>query len=386
MEQKKLFEKCLGAHRYFYNKAIEYNRETKEKSPIDIRNNILPSYKSLDITHHEYWIKQIPYDTCEYAIRQFVSNLKTGMANVKNKNISHFHIDYITKKESGIFWINKKAITIDNGNVRIFPTRLDDPLVKVSKKGKKLLKKLQRIDSNVTIQKYNNKYYLNIFVKNQPNQYNKLPERNTFIALDPGVRTFLTGYSNDEVIEYGNNLYKKLEPIYERINKKISVAETTKSLQLRKKILKRCSKLRTKIKSIVNDFHWKVAKHLTSNYSCILLPEFQTSRMTKKKDKLPKVVRKAMLSLSHYKFKEILKYVSENVPCCKVIVCNESYTSKTCGNCGELNNELKSQKHFSCKCGYNMDRDWNGARNVLIRSLTKYYQGKDTPFKDQSKD
>lgn len=376
----------MGAHRYFYNKALDYNRETKEFSLIDIRNNILPKYKSLDMTHHEWWITQIPYDTCEYGIRQFLSNLKAAISNLKNKNVKHFTMDYITKKETGIFWIVKKAISIVNGNVRIFPTRLNNPYLKISKKGKRLLKKLQTIDSNVTIQKDNDEYYLNIFIKDKQNQYNKIPKQNNIIALDPGVRTFLTGYSSDEVVEYGNKISKRLEKIQLRINKKISAANTTKSSRLKKKILKRCSKLRAKIKGIVSDFHWKVAKHLTSNYSCILLPEYKTSKMTRKDSKLRKDSRKDILSLSNYKFKEIIKYVANNTPRCEVIICNESYTSKTCGSCGEINEKLGSLKHFKCKCGFNMDRDWNGARNVLIRSLTKYYQGKDTPSKDQSKD
>ena len=57
----------------------------------------------------------------------------------------------------------------------------------------------------------------------------------------------------------------------------------------------------------------------------------------------------------------------ENV---KVIICNEAYTSKTCSNCGFINPELKGDKVYNCKiCKLSIDRDINGARNILLRAL-----------------
>ena len=50
---------------------------------------------------------------------------------------------------------------------------------------------------------------------------------------------------------------------------------------------------------------------------------------------------------------------------------DESYTSKTCTCCGQLNNSLGSNKVFNCKsCGLEIDRDINGARNILIKNWT----------------
>jgi putative transposase len=48
---------------------------------------------------------------------------------------------------------------------------------------------------------------------------------------------------------------------------------------------------------------------------------------------------------------------------------NESYTSKTCGKCGEINNKLGSQSIFKCKtCKIEIDRDINAARNICIKN------------------
>ena len=53
-----------------------------------------------------------------------------------------------------------------------------------------------------------------------------------------------------------------------------------------------------------------------------------------------------------------------------VVLCNESYTSKTCGNCGHVHHRLGGNKVFKCPhCGIQISRDVNGARNILLRAL-----------------
>ena len=54
-------------------------------------------------------------------------------------------------------------------------------------------------------------------------------------------------------------------------------------------------------------------------------------------------------------------------------ICDEPYTSKTCGGCGAIHAKLGASKKFVCPavgCGYKADRDANGARNILLRYLT----------------
>lgn len=45
---------------------------------------------------------------------------------------------------------------------------------------------------------------------------------------------------------------------------------------------------------------------------------------------------------------------------------DESYTSKTYFKCGKIKDDLKlSNRTYKCSCGYMMDRDINGALNIL---------------------
>jgi putative transposase len=54
---------------------------------------------------------------------------------------------------------------------------------------------------------------------------------------------------------------------------------------------------------------------------------------------------------------------------------DESYTTKTCGGCGHINDAVGSAKHFTCSnCPYNLDRDIHGARNIWIRTVASIQQ------------
>ena len=78
-----------------------------------------------------------------------------------------------------------------------------------------------------------------------------------------------------------------------------------------------------------------------------------------------------MCTLSHYRFKTTLKHKAMEYPWVHVIDTTEEYTSKTCGECGAIHRNLGSKKIFKCpQCGYEADRDFNGARNILIKHLT----------------
>src|ERR1043166_5729872 len=79
-----------------------------------------------------------------------------------------------------------------------------------------------------------------------------------------------------------------------------------------------------------------------------------------------------MMTWSHYRFRQYLFHKSREYPWCKVVICTEEYTSKTCGSCEVINRNLGSSKTFQCpSCGATIDRDINGARNVLLKYITE---------------
>jgi putative transposase len=129
--------------------------------------------------------------------------------------------------------------------------------------------------------------------------------------------------------------------------------------------------LRTKIKNIVNDLHWKTVSFLCNNFNTIITTPFEVKKMINKSTRsINNTSVRNMLSLSHYAFRQKLISRAKQTGN-KIYVLNESYTSMTCGNCGTLKDDLKGKKTYNCKkCKMKLDRDINGARNIMIRLYT----------------
>lgn len=194
------------------------------------------------------------------------------------------------------------------------------------------------------------------------------------ISLDPGVRTFMTGYDvyNQSVFHFAPNAIKKIEKVVKRIDKlesTMSKSQNKRKMAIRMAIFR----LRKRLKNLVKDMHCKIALFLCQNYKLILLPKFETQSMSLKKSrKIGKKSVRQMMTLSHYKFQQRVIHKSKQFKNCKVIIVNESYTSKTCGKCGNLNNNLGNNKTFNClTCHTEIDRDINGSRNILIKNYCK---------------
>ena len=92
--------------------------------------------------------------------------------------------------------------------------------------------------------------------------------------------------------------------------------------------------------------------------------------MVKKvKRKLTTKTARALVTLSHYRFKQMLKHQASKSGCIVVDV-TEEYTSKTCSKCGHIHTKLGGSKKFKCpECGHTLDRDVNGAFNILLKAL-----------------
>ena len=128
-----------------------------------------------------------------------------------------------------------------------------------------------------------------------------------------------------------------------------------------------------RIRHLIDECHHQLARWLCTNYEIILLPKFESSRMVlKNKRKIRLKTARAMLTWSHFRFWMFLQHKAREFHICKIIECTEEYTSKTCGCCGFVKNDLRGLKTFKCdSCEVEMDRDTNGARNILLKYLTE---------------
>jgi putative transposase len=214
------------------------------------------------------------------------------------------------------------------------------------------------------------KYY---FVVNKRVEIKEQQTEKKVISIDPGIRTFLTGISENECIKIGSNLQEKIRPYLERIDK-INRKEGNKYVIPNKRRKNRENQINRKMKNIIDDFHWKIINFLTNKYSMILIGDMSSKSISSNRTgNMYEMTKRIGLKMGLYTFRERLKYKCH----CKRIkyrMIRENYTSKMCSCCGKINEKLGGKKIYDCKkCGMIMDRDLNGARNIYLKSHDNKY-------------
>jgi transposase len=330
------------------------------------------------------WCKKFPVKMFRGMINLLVQDINSSISNGNYR----LNMRLKTKKDKG-FYINS-----DQWNTpRIpFPSELKDinGFYKVGRKRvllKSLFENIRKDKESRSYQIYhdreNGKYYLNIPVSHDwfvrlKEQTKKITYRNCenqtlskfeIASIDPGVRTFMTVYGKNHVVEIGKNssltlfeLLEKSDYYRSRITKKVRIKTFRKKLR----------KTNKRIKHLVDDLHRKTISFLTSSYNVILYPDFRVSEMIKGQ-KLDRKVKRRMLALRFYAFEQRLvdKCNKLNI---KLIRNGEEYTTKTCSEC-DCPNNINREKTFICRnreCSlFNIpiDRDFNASRNFLIKTL-----------------
>ena len=126
---------------------------------------------------------------------------------------------------------------------------------------------------------------------------------NRVIALDPGNRTFLTGYDGENILEIGKKDIGRINRFCTHLDQLMSRISKCKIKRQRYKMRQAASGMRGRLQDIVKDLHNKAASFLVRHYKVIFLPTFSTSEMVlKSKRKLNSKAARNMLTWCHYKF------------------------------------------------------------------------------------
>lgn len=192
----------------------------------------------------------------------------------------------------------------------------------------------------------------------------------------PGIRTFLTFFSENSVGKIGQGDFSRIQRLCHHLDDLISRLTKTNTKQ-RQRMKKAASRIRLRIRALIDELHHKAARFLVDSFDVILLPTFETSQMALKATRhiRSKSVRN-MLSFAHYRFKQFLKHKAFETGKLVLDVC-EAYTSKTVSWTGEIV-KIGGAKLIKSKIdGLVMDRDVNGARGIFLRALV------DTPWMQQ---
>jgi putative transposase len=123
-----------------------------------------------------------------------------------------------------------------------------------------------------------------------------------------------------------------------------------------KKAFKR---LKLRIKNLVDDFQNKIVKYICEKYKYIILPDFTLGKRYfgswRSKDLKNKMLKKSKETSTH------------------VFITSELLTTKICTNCGHKNRP-EDRVYYCESCDSIFNRDFNAARNVMIKFISNTFK------------
>ncbi len=354
MKQRHTLLAWNEVYRRVYNLTVTYLKCNKLISFPKLRKIIDDEVKLNKNLESLSNTSKIPKHTRDNAIKDCIKAYKTSFSNLKAKNIKYFKIRYKKKKH------HLSSIVLEPGS---FSKKENAFAVKVLGKMKSNID-FKGIDKECRLC-YNSR--TKKFTLRVP--YEKVVESvrtcSEICSLDPGENVFQTIYSPN------NNCYKACtRETNTQVSHIVEKIEYIVNTDRKNKNYKKCeNRLREKLANKIKDMHNKVCSFLCNNFEVILVGNLSTKSVTSKSKHLQKKTKKNLLALSHFAFKQKLMSKAEEYAN-EVKIVDESYTSKTCGGCGDLSETLGAKRHFKCNtCPFSCDRDINAARNILIKYL-----------------
>ena len=187
-----------------------------------------------------------------------------------------------------------------------------------------------------------------------------LPPQTEAIAIDVGLESFAT-LSNGQKIE-NPRFFKKGEKHLTKAQRKLSKLE--KGTKKRQKAGKAVAKIHERIKKQRKDFCHKQAKKIVAHYQYICLEDLNIKNMMEGSH-----IAKSIADASWNQFRQYLTYKAEEAGR-KLGLVNPAYTSQKCSQCGHLEPKTLTDRMHQCfHCGYQVDRDFNAAQNILALGL-----------------
>jgi len=179
------------------------------------------------------------------------------------------------------------------------------------------------------------------------------------LAVDLGEKVIATTVSslNQRPTFYGREI-RGIRRHYSWLRKRLG----------ERKLLKKIKQLRNKEKRTVDYHLHKIAKEIvvlaTNTNSTIVLGDLKGIRNLAKGRRMNRIVG----NMPYYKLTKYIEYKA-NWRGIRVIKIDERGTSHICSRCGSEGTRVHQGLFVCKKCGYRVNADYNGAKNILKRSL-----------------
>ena len=376
VEQRKTIDKWIDVARWTYNMGVSVTKEKAIPMQFEKLRAAFVNKSGLAL-HRCLWASEFPYEIRDGAMRDLTNAHKacceknTGRKE-RGEKAEAFSFRFRCKKDRKQSILMRKSVW--NKRAGTTYANIFTPLMKASEEP---LPATLLHDGRLVREKVGkrSRYYYIFNQLLEPVGENQAHLDEAVCAVDPGVRCFATIYDprRCSVVNWGDGDMKRIYSLAVQVDKLQSLWSASGVKHRRRYRLKaKAALFRSRIRSVVDETHKKLCTYLCSNYSVVLMPEFTTSKMVSRKHrKIGSRTARSMYTWAHYRFRQRLLHKVREYPSCKVVLCDEAYTSMTCGACGTLHHCLGASKQFRCpSCGCTLDRDANGARNILLRYLS----------------
>lgn len=350
-EQEVLLAKHFGHSRFVYNYFLNERKEQYQKSKKS--DNYYAQAKTLtEIKKNEQnkWLKEVNSQTLQFSLR----SLDTAFLNFFRGNAKF--PKFKSRKHKNTFTVPQFG-TIEEGKINI-PKFKDGIKVKLHREVRGKIGKMS-ITKTTT-----GKYYVSVFTEQV---IEELSKNNKQVGIDLGLKDFVITSDNKK---FKNNRYtkkyaKQLKKAQQHLSRKQKGSNGFEKQKLK------VAKIHEKIASCRLDTLHKVSKELVESYDLISVEDLNVKGMIKNHK-----LSKHITDVSWGNFVTLLQYKC-NWYGKELIKVNRFYpSSKTCGECGWINQNLKlSDREWTCKNGHHLYRDENAAKNILKEGLRNISAG-----------
>jgi transposase len=362
--QKIYFGKCFGIYRLVYNNSVDYINKNKSTNFINVRNNVLALIKE-KYNNDNDWFNELYFDSKSLAVKEacnsFISNYKKG---------NQFHIRFKSKRSpSQNLKIDFRTIKFENNELYIFKRKLNDKLFIRNKDCKKINNIITNhiiCDSEITRDK-SGAYYLCL---NYETSNVNIDKKIKTVSIDPGIRTYYNCYTKNGIqMKLGNNINILYNNLLKQSDK-IASDKSKSSGRKKKKLIKRHKTINNKIKNIVNNSQNQITSFLARTFDEVITGPLQVKSIVNRARRNigERIVRDIMVKAPYRLHQKLIDQCNKYNT--KLHIVDEHHTSLTCSECKNVKNknDLKGSRIYDCnKCHLKMDRDYNAAKNIMLR-------------------
>jgi putative transposase len=351
-EQEIKLAKHFGCVRWCYNhfldRRVKFYLTAKEKDLAKKSLNYNDDAKALTELKTEIeWLNEVNSQSLQHALK----HLDSGF-NRFHKKLAKFP-KFKSRKHKQSFRV-PQHVEVEDGKLYIVKFREG---IEVN-----LHRPIEGEIRNATISRNKaGQYFVCIGVQRH---IKKLPKLETSVGIDLGVKALAT--CSDGTTFKNIKPYKTLESKRRVLAKALS--RSAKGSKGREKARRKLAVLDNRIRNIRQDYLHKVSHRIISENQTIVMEDLNVSGMMKN--------RKLSKSIWDCSLYELARQITYKAKWCGrefLQVSRWFPSSKTCGNCGYINDALTlNDREWTCpRCETKHDRDRNAANNILRQGLNQ---------------